>query len=81
MTPASLVVIDLSHAISSDNDNASQFLRDDVLNVTRFFADRGAKTLAPRIAFRFIVALDEDEEVAARTKEVIVELQQRHQAS
>jgi serine/threonine-protein kinase RIO1 len=65
-----LVVIDLSHAISSDNDNASQFLRDDVLNVTRFFADRGAKTLAPRIAFCFIVALDEDEVV--EEEEVIV---------
>jgi serine/threonine-protein kinase RIO1 len=50
-----LVVIDLSHAISADIENASQFLRDDVLHVTRFFADHGAKTLAPRLAFRFIV--------------------------
>lgn len=53
-----LVVIDLSHAISADIENASQFLRDDVLHVTRFFADRGAKTLAPRLAFRFIVAAE-----------------------
>jgi serine/threonine-protein kinase RIO1 len=50
-----LVIIDLSHAISADIENASQFLRDDVLHVTRFFADHGAKTLAPRLAFRFIV--------------------------
>jgi serine/threonine-protein kinase RIO1 len=69
-----LVVIDLSHAISSDNDNASQFLRDDVLNVTRFFADRGAKTLAPRIAFRFIVALEEEEEAAAAPEPEVQQL-------
>jgi serine/threonine-protein kinase RIO1 len=75
-----LVVIDLSHAISSDNDNASQFLRDDVLNVTRFFADHGAKTLAPRIAFRFIVSLEEEEEEEAEEeKESKEELQQQQQ--
>jgi len=57
-----LVVIDLSHGIGSDNANAATFLRDDCINVTRFFARRGARTVSPRAAFEFVIRkLDDDE--------------------
>jgi len=56
-----LVVIDLSHGIGSDNANAATFLRDDVVNVTRFFSRRGARTLSPRAAFEFVIARFDDE--------------------
>jgi len=65
-----LVVIDLSHAIGSDNANAATFLRDDCVNVTRFFSRRGVKTLSPRSTFEFIIQKIDDEDDAPSTTNI-----------
>jgi len=67
------VVIDLSHGIGSDNANAATFLRDDCINVTRFFARRGACTLSPRTAFEFVIRkLDDDNRVMSNAQDDVL---------
>ena len=60
-----LVIIDVSQSVEHDHPNALQFLRSDIINVTRFFASRGAPVLKPQRLFEVIAdsALNADVDV------------------
>lgn len=50
-----LVIIDVSQSVEHDHPHSLQFLRSDIINVTKFFNEHGAAVLTPQRLFEFIV--------------------------
>uniref|UniRef100_A0A1I7Y6S1 Serine/threonine-protein kinase RIO1 n=1 Tax=Steinernema glaseri TaxID=37863 RepID=A0A1I7Y6S1_9BILA len=49
-----LYIIDVSQSVEHDHPHALDFLRSDILNVTKFFRDHGCSVLSLRQLFQFI---------------------------
>lgn len=61
-----LVVIDVSQSVEHDHPHSLQFLRSDIINVTKFFNMRGSPVLAPQRLFEFITDPTIEKESAAK---------------
>ncbi|KAI6169979.1 Serine/threonine-protein kinase RIO1 [Aphelenchoides bicaudatus] len=61
-----LVVIDVSQSVEHDHPHSLQFLRSDIINVTKFFNSRGSPVLTPQRLFEFITDPTIEKESAAK---------------
>ena len=63
-----LVVIDLAQAVSTGHPRAHEYLKRDIVTITKFFARKRVRTLAFEDAWRFIRARDLSDNVSAKAK-------------